>query len=568
MPRMRDDALLAALRAAVGARGVLAEARTTRRFRTGYRVGAGEALAVVRPRSLVELWRALEVCIRSGALVIPQAANTGLTGGSTPWGNDYPAPVVVLQMMALTGIHVLDGGRQVICLPGATLHALEHALRPYGREPHSVIGSSCIGASVIGGVCNNSGGSLLQRGPAYTELALFARVDAGGKLSLVNHLGVRLGTSPEAMLEALDARRYAPDDVLPCTDRRASDDEYRERIRAVDAATPLRFNADPRRLYEASGSAGKLVVFAVRLDTFPKARRSQVFYIGTNDPGELTALRRHALSEFRHLPVSAEYLHRRAFDVADRYGKDTFLAVRWFGTSRLPAFFRLKSWCDDRGLPSDRLLQGLSRLFPNHLPARLRAFRARFEHHLIVQAADDGIDELATHLRSTFPSATGDALVCTPDEGARAQLHRFAAAGAAIRRQRLAGAALGGLVAVDVALRACERDWVEVLPPALRDQVDAALYYGHFFCHVFHQDYLLRAGADPAQFEAALLALLDARGAEYPAEHNVGHVYRAKPSLAEFYASLDPCERLNPGIGRAHACHGAHAMPSGTTCAQ
>lgn len=559
-----NDALLADLRATAGAHAVLAGERSTRRFRTGYRVGAGAALAVVRPRSLLALWRALQVCIERGALVIPQAANTGLTGGSTPWGDDYPAPVVVLQMMALTGIHVLDGGRQVICFPGATLHALENALRPYGREPHSVIGSSCLGASVIGGICNNSGGSLLQRGPAYTELALFGRVDAQGELSLVNHLGVQLGATPETMLETLESRRYTASDVAPATDRCASDGEYRQRIRAIDANEPLRFNADPRRLYEASGSAGKLVVFAVRLDTFPKARRSQVFYVGTNDPAELTALRRHALSRFTHLPVSAEYLHREAFDVAARFGKDTFLAVRYFGTSRLPAFFRLKNWCDDLGLPSDRLLQALSRLFPNHLPARIRAYRERYEHHLIVHAADEGIDELSEHLRRTFPSAMGDALVCTPEEGARAQLHRFAAAGAAIRYQRLRGAELGGLVAVDVALRANDRDWVEVLPPALRDGVERALYYGHFFCHVFHQDYLLRSGTDPAQFEAALLALLDARGAEYPAEHNVGHVYRAKPALAAFYESLDPCHRLNPGIGHGHAGCAGHAVPCDT----
>jgi D-lactate dehydrogenase len=53
-----------------------------------------------------------------------------------------------------------------------------------------VIGSSCIGASVIGGICNNSGGSLVQRGPAYTEMSLYARIDENGKLTLVNHLGL------------------------------------------------------------------------------------------------------------------------------------------------------------------------------------------------------------------------------------------------------------------------------------------------------------------------------------------------------------------------------------------
>jgi hypothetical protein len=35
------------------------------------------------------------------------------------------------------------------------------------------------------GLCNNSGGSLVQRGPAYTQLSLFARIDAQGRLELV-----------------------------------------------------------------------------------------------------------------------------------------------------------------------------------------------------------------------------------------------------------------------------------------------------------------------------------------------------------------------------------------------
>jgi D-lactate dehydrogenase len=44
--------------------------------------------------------------------------------------------------------------------------------------------------------------------------------------------------------------------------------------------------------------------------------------------------------------------------------------------------------------------------------------------------------------------------------------------------------------------------------------------------------------------------LLDARGAEYPAEHNVGHLYNAKPALRDHYRRLDPCNCFNPGIGR------------------
>ena len=56
----------------------------------------------------------------------------------------------------------------------------------------SIIGSTSIGASIVGGVCNNSGGSLIKRGPAYTELALYAKVNDAGELQLINDLGINL----------------------------------------------------------------------------------------------------------------------------------------------------------------------------------------------------------------------------------------------------------------------------------------------------------------------------------------------------------------------------------------
>jgi D-lactate dehydrogenase len=50
--------------------------------------------------------------------------------------------------------------------------------------------------------------------------------------------------------------------------------------------------------------------------------------------------------------------------------------------------------------------------------------------------------------------------------------------------------------------------------------------------------------------EHAIWKILDERGAEYPAEHNVGHLYFAKPALLKHYKSLDPSNCFNPGIGR------------------
>ncbi|MEJ0087261.1 MAG: D-lactate dehydrogenase [Pseudomonadota bacterium] len=552
---------IAGLVSIVGRAQVLTGAKQTQSYRTGFRCGEGQALAVVRPRSLVEQWRILKACVTANKVVLMQAANTGLTGGSTPSDrNDY-RDVVIVNTMHITKLFVIREGQQAICLPGTTLYQLEDALKPFRREPHSVIGSSCIGASVIGGICNNSGGALVRRGPAYTQMALFARLHEDGRLELVNHLGVTLGQDPEQILDRLEQGKFGEADVEDDPSRWGSDRDYARRVREVDSDHPARFNADSRRLYEASGCAGKMMVFAVRVDTFPTDDETRVFYIGTSDPAELTALRRHILSRFDNLPLAGEYLHRQMFDIAELYGKDAFLSIQHFGTKRLPAFFELKRKFDALvsrlGLriraPSDRLLQLLSRLFPGHLPARLNDFRDRFEHHLILKMAGPGIAEAASHLNSIFPSATGSFFECTAAEANKALLHRFVAAGAAIRYRAIHAKEVEDIVALDVALKQNDRDWFEVLPEDVRAQLHVALYYGHFFCHVFHQDYIVRKGVDTTALEHRLWKLLDARGAEYPAEHNVGHLYVAKPALAEFYRGLDPCNCFNPGIGHTPA---------------
>ena len=549
-----DDALLAQLREAVGRGHVLTGARATRRYRKGYRYGDGPVLAVARPGTLLELWRVLQATVAAGRIVLLQAANTGLTGGSTPDGDDYDRGIVLVSTMRLAGVQLLDDGRQVVCLPGATLDVLEKALAPLGREPHSVIGSSCIGASVLGGVCNNSGGALVRRGPAYTELALYAQMGDDRVLRLVNHLGITLGDTPEEILTRLQAGDYAPDAITHDPARAASDPHYAAHVRQVDAPTPARYNADPSRLHGASGCAGRLAVFAVRLDTFEREAAS-VFYIGSNDPDDLTGVRRHLLTASERLPIAGEYLHRDAFDIGDRYGKDTFLLIDRFGTDRVPAAFALKSrvdgWCERFGLRglADRVLQSVTAWLPDHLPPRLRTYRDRYEHHLLLKVSQRDADATHAFLADFFAQRDGACFACDADEGRKAFLLRFAVAGAAVRYRAVHAGQVEDIVALDVALRRDDRAWVEALPADVAGTMIARLYYGHFFCHVFHQDYIVKKGVDPLAVEHRLWSLLDARGAEYPAEHNVGHLYRAKPALTDFYRRLDPTNTFNPGIG-------------------
>lgn len=555
---MSSPNLINDLAGIVGAHHVLTGDSQTRRYRTGYRFGSGHVLAVVRPRTLVEQWQVLAACIAAQTIVITQASNTGLTGGSTPDGNAYDREVVIVNTSRIRRIHLLDQGSQVVCIGGTTLDQLERTLKPLGREPHSVIGSSCIGASVLGGISNNSGGSLVHRGPAYTEMALFAVVDASGTPRLVNHLGIRLGNTPEEILSRIESGEFSDADVDTSSDAAASDFEYAKHVRQVDASTPARFNADPRRLFEASGAAGKVMTFAVRLDTFAAEKDAKVFYIGTNDANVLTEVRRHALAKFAHLPIAGEYLHRDAFDIASRYGKDLFVVIDKFGTARLPMFFNLKNRCDTwferfKFLPkhlSDHVLQWVSERLPSHLPPSLLAYRDQFEHHLMLKVSAQGVDEARTFLSQCFEKQEGSYFECNEEEGRKAFLHRFAAASAAVRYRAVHHREVEDIVALDIALRRNDRDWLEELPPEIERPILLKLYYGHFLCHVFHQDYIVAKGYDCIALEHEMLKLLDTRGAEYPAEHNVGHLYEAKPQLAAFYKQLDPCNCFNPGIGK------------------
>ncbi len=554
---MDKNKIIASLRRILGNKYLITANWKKQSFSKGWRYGEGEALAVAKPGTLVEIWRILQICVEFDVIVIMQAANTGLTGGSTPYGNDYDRPILIINTMRINGIHVINDGRQIIGLSGSTLFGLENLLAPYEREPHSVIGSSCIGASIVGGICNNSGGALVKRGPAYTELSVYAQIEENGELSLINDIGIDLGSEPEEILQNLQKGRFS-DSQVSFPNKLASDNEYQERIRDVNATTPARFNADGRRLHGASGCAGKLAVFAVRLDTYPKPERNQVFYVGTNSSYVLGKIRKDILSTFKNLPVSGEYLHRDCYDAAKKYSKDTFIAIDKMGPSFIPKLFEFKRRVDLIAskipfLPnklSDIIMQYLSYLWPNHLPKRMEEYRNKYEHYWIIELSDNGIDEAKNYFNEFFKSNDGDYFECTKKESEKAILHRFVAAGSVARYHAMNSKKSGEMMSMDIAFPRNEKDWFEKLPPEIDDLLELKLYYGHLFCHVLHQNYVIKKGVNAEELKKKLLKSYDDRGAEYPAEHNVGHEYFAKPALSNFYKKLDPTNSLNPGIGQ------------------
>ncbi len=558
---MRNDRLQDlghSLSLVVGKSNVLLEEKKTRFYSTGIRVGSGLACAVVLPKDLLEFWKVLEICVSLDKIIIIQAANTGLTGGSTPNGDSYDRDVVIINTLKINNIVLLRGGLEVLAFPGSTLYQLEQKLACINRAPHSVIGSSCIGASIIGGVCNNSGGNLVNRGPAYTELSLYARLNEDGMLELVNHLDIELGDTPEKILNNL--QNMNRDFInLPPSKYSASDEEYQGRVREINSSIPARFNADQRRLYEASGCAGKLAIFAVRLDTFPMPKKEAIFFIGTNNKDRLSSLRKRILKDFSKLPDMGEYMHSSYFDGADKYCKDTFLLIKYLGTNFLPKLLFFKRQIElffsilpliPRGI-IDIILQAISQFLPDHLPKKIRDYRELYEHFMIIVASDQSIKETVDLLNDvSVGSSDFEYFECNESEGKDILLHRYVAGSAPARFALLNLDSSSELLPLDVAMpRNCD-SWHEIFPPEITSQMKASFSMGHFLCMVFHWDFVVKKGVDTSKLKLDIFKVLDSIGAKYPAEHNVGHLYRADSCLKSFYVNLDPTNSFNSGIGK------------------
>ncbi|AAQ00799.1 MULTISPECIES: D-lactate dehydrogenase [Prochlorococcus] len=541
-----------------GRKNILLDKNKTLFYSTGIRVGGGVVAMVVFPNDLFQLWQVLEECIRHEKIIIMQAANTGLTGGSTPDGNNYDREIVIINCLHIKQLILINSASQVIALPGTTLYDLEEKLLPFRRGPHSVIGSSCIGASVIGGVCNNSGGNLVNRGPAYTELSLYARLNELGKLELVNHLGINLGKSPRSIFTNLQAINFNIQNV-PDTESLASDKEYQFRVRDINASSPARFNSDSRRLFESSGCAGKIAVFAVRLDTFPLPEREKVFFVGTNNAEHLTHLREKILTNMNSLPDMGEYMHFSYFDGSAKYCKDTFLFLKYFGTKYLPKLLEAKRYIDQLTgqvtfLPeniSDRLMQFIADILPNHLPIRLLSFRKKFNYYMLLLASNNSIEEMKLLLDiETEKSEDFEYIECTESEGKDALLHRYVAGAAPARYKILNPDLAGDLLPLDIAFPRNFKDWDQLLPQDILNEMSDSFEMAHFLCMVFHLDFVVKKGVDSKLLKEKILKFLDSINAKYPAEHNVGHLYKAEKSLEVFYRELDPTNTFNSGIGK------------------
>ncbi len=199
----------------------------------------------------------------------------------------------------------------------------------------------------------------------------------------------------------------------------------------------------------------------------------------------------------------------------------------------------------------DKFLQYLSKVLPDHLPSRLRDYRRRFNHYLIIVATDSTIDETRLLLDDICGNKDlTDYFECGDLEGEDILLHRYVAGLAPKRSKIMHNNDSGEVLALDVALpRNCE-SWHEIIPDLIIENALESFHMAHFMCMVFHWDFLLKKGTNIDEMKRKILKKLDDLGAKYPAEHNVGHIYKANDDLASFYKKLDPRNSFNAGVGQ------------------
>ena len=66
--------------------------------------------------------------------------------------------------------------------------------------------------------------------------------------------------------------------------------------------------------------------------------------------------------------------------------------------SRIDGFFERFGW---RGV-TDRVIQTVMNRLPSHLPARMREWRDRFEHHLLLRVSNDTAQATREYLSQQF----------------------------------------------------------------------------------------------------------------------------------------------------------------------
>lgn len=332
----------------------LNESSSTGKFLKGARIGHGTALCIVRPGTLQQAIQSLQAIVDAGCVVVPQGSNTGLTGGSVPRNDtDDTRPTVILSMKRLDAHFPIDDGKRVVCLAGVGLSTLASSISNWfpDRESHSILGSTFLNPTTAAGVAFGSGGTLMRKGPARTDRALYCRVSRNkwgeNTVEVVNTLGIEgledsdfqehSGENPVQKLDvyANDVRQGYRRTMAKSSKAglqvKASDTDYQEKVCQYTKEVS-RHNSDTTG-EDCNRSEGKVLILATVHDTFQAPTKKRMFWVSFPDMETTAAFRREVcLHNPSDLPISCEYLDRDSVDIIDRSGRIATYLIRYLGT--------------------------------------------------------------------------------------------------------------------------------------------------------------------------------------------------------------------------------------------
>lgn len=173
------------LRSLLGEDAVLTEPADLVRYEEGWRYGKGRALLAARPATAGQVAAALALCRAAGARVVPQGANTGLVGASTP---DATGGMVVLSLERLNRRLEIDPVNRTARVDGGVLlSALNEALAEHGLMfPIDLGADPTIGGMIV---TNTGGTRLLKYGDVrHNLLGLEVALSDGTVLDAMNQL--------------------------------------------------------------------------------------------------------------------------------------------------------------------------------------------------------------------------------------------------------------------------------------------------------------------------------------------------------------------------------------------
>src|SRR5882724_8328870 len=154
-------AVVEALRAIVGDKGLILDEQDKKPFVTDWRGSlTGTAAVVVRPASVEEVSKVVKLCHDHGIAIVPQAGNTGLMGGATPWPTHQGIVLSVGRMNKVLSVDPV--GYSMTVEAGCILQTLQETAANHDRFFPLSLGAQ--GSCMIGGnLSTNAGGVQVLR---------------------------------------------------------------------------------------------------------------------------------------------------------------------------------------------------------------------------------------------------------------------------------------------------------------------------------------------------------------------------------------------------------------------